>query len=492
MNRQPTIIQQRALIGLLVFLGLLRLLSLCLYPLADTTEARYAEIARLMVSSGDWITPHIEPGVPFWGKPPLSTWLSAASFRVFGVHELAARLPSFLLSFAIVWLIYSWSKQLKGKSCAIAAAVILCTSSVFFISSGAVMTDTALLMGTTLSMVAFYRALDSSEGSSRFWGYLFFVGLAISLLGKGPVGVVLTLLPTGGWVLLQRRWQQVWQRLPWITGLLLMLSLCLPWYLLAERKTPGFLDYFLLGEHWKRFVDSGWKGDLYGQAHARPRGMIWLYWLLSALPWSLVAIGSIVLPKCRRQASRNIKDNSGLSIYLILWSATPMLFFTLAGNILWTYVLPGIPAFAMLVALLWGQPQDSIDSAVTPNRSATFLRVAVGMTILFSVALLIMSTNLVPHRKCQKSLIENYQSIRAPGAQLAYLYSRPHSARFYSRGKALLLKDPLDAEVLLENGLRDYFVIRKNQLNRLPAQFAARIKSLGEYNGYELFIERPK
>ena len=86
----------------------LRLLTLGLYPVSDTTESRYAEIARKMVELGDWVTPWYDYGVPFWGKPPLSTWLTAGSMQLFGVSEWAARLPHFLCAVAVGWLIWDW------------------------------------------------------------------------------------------------------------------------------------------------------------------------------------------------------------------------------------------------------------------------------------------------------------------------------------------------------------------------------------------------
>lgn len=489
MNQLSTTAQHRPLFKLLTFVALLRLFSLGFYPLADTTEARYAEIARLMVVTGNWITPQIEPGVPFWGKPPLSTWLSAISFKLFGINEFAARLPAFLLSVIIISLVYFWAKQLKGKNYALASVTILATTAVYFISSGAVMTDMALLSGTTLSMVAFYRSINRDPASHSVWGYLFFIGLAISLLAKGPVGLVLTFLPLFTWVILQRRWHHAWQRLPWFTGLLLS-ALSLLWYLLAEMQTPGFLEYFFVGEHWKRFVDAGWQGDLYGRAHSRPRGMIWLYWLVSALPWSLIAIGSLLSPKHRSQAFLDLNDKPGLTSYLFLWSIAPMVFFTLAGNILWTYVLPGIPAFAMLVAQIWPQQNNALQ-AVQENRPQILAKVAISMAILFSLTLLIMSTNLIPNRKCQKELIKVYQALHAPEAKLVYLYKRPYSAQFYSQGEAILINNLSETEKFFQNKQRDYFVIRKKQLHQLTDQFSAKVENLGHYNGYYLLIERP-
>jgi 4-amino-4-deoxy-L-arabinose transferase-like glycosyltransferase len=84
-----------------------RLLTLSAYPLYDTTEARYAEIARVMLATDNWVTPQIEPGEPFWAKPPLSIWATALSFSVLGINEFAARLPSLLFTLATACLILS-------------------------------------------------------------------------------------------------------------------------------------------------------------------------------------------------------------------------------------------------------------------------------------------------------------------------------------------------------------------------------------------------
>jgi 4-amino-4-deoxy-L-arabinose transferase-like glycosyltransferase len=487
MLQNKRIFNERYLVGLLIFLTLLRLISLGLYPLADTTEARYAEIARLMFASENWLTPQIELGTPFWGKPPLSTWLSTISFTVFGINEFAARLPSFLLGVSVIALIHSWGRQLKGATYALVSVVVLATSAVFFISSGAVMTDPALLLGTTLSMVAFYRSVSQKEPPSNAWGYLFFVGLAISLLAKGPVGVVLTLLPIAGWVLLQKNWWQVWSRIPWIGGGLLAILLSAPWYLLAEKDTPGFLEYFFVGEHWKRFVDAGWKGDLYGQAHAQPRGTIWLYWLASALPWSLIVLGTLFYPKCRRQNERDLRESFDLSSYLVLWMIAPMVFFTLSGNILWTYVLPGMPAFAMLFALLWNTPSDA--EAGVPNRPLIFSRIATGMSLFLVATLLLIGSDFGTKQKSQQQLVETYLEHRTPGSQLLYIFSLPHSAQFYSRGKAGLIKNVEDAESIFKNRHIDYFVVKKRRCKHLTNNFLQYVENIGEFNGFCLFRE---
>src|SRR5665647_2501274 len=102
-----------------------RIATLGLYPLLDTTEARYAEIARKMVELNDWITPWFDYGVPFWGKPPLSFWMTAVSFTLFGINEFAARLPHFLGALLVAWLVWDWSTR-RSRQEAWYSAALLC------------------------------------------------------------------------------------------------------------------------------------------------------------------------------------------------------------------------------------------------------------------------------------------------------------------------------------------------------------------------------
>ena len=148
---------------LLLTVGLCRLLSLGLYPLSDKTESRYGEIARIMAETGNWVTPHVDYATPFWGKPPLSTWLSAFAIKLFGENDFAVRIPSFLLAVGVAALVFCLARQLKGSPLAISAVVVLSVSPMFFVSGGAVMTDPALVFGTTMSMVGFYLALFSDK-----------------------------------------------------------------------------------------------------------------------------------------------------------------------------------------------------------------------------------------------------------------------------------------------------------------------------------------
>ena len=111
--------------GVLTFACMTRLLTLGAYPLTDTTEARYGEIARKMLETGQWLVPQIDYGVPFWGKPPLSFWLTAMSYKLFGITEFAARLPSLLLGIAVCALVYMVGSRRHGVDHGLRASVVV-------------------------------------------------------------------------------------------------------------------------------------------------------------------------------------------------------------------------------------------------------------------------------------------------------------------------------------------------------------------------------
>jgi len=129
----------------LFFLLISRLLAMYFIPLNDSTEARYGEIARIMLETGNWVTPMQSYGEPFWAKPPLSTWASALSMAIFGVNEFAARLPSLLFSIGILWLVWDLAKKRSGEQVAMIATLVLAGCLFFFLNAGTVMTDPALI-----------------------------------------------------------------------------------------------------------------------------------------------------------------------------------------------------------------------------------------------------------------------------------------------------------------------------------------------------------
>jgi 4-amino-4-deoxy-L-arabinose transferase-like glycosyltransferase len=344
---------------LLTAVAVSRLASLAFYPLMDATESRYANIARVMSESGNWITPQTAPGEPFWGKPPLFAWSSAAAMKLFGVNEFSARIPSFLFAGLTVLLVFGWASALAARRGIVdrhgtgtIAATVLATSIGFFVAAGAVMTDAELVFASTWALVSFSNVVIGGA-TARRWRFGFFAALGLGLLAKGPVILVLVGLPILAWCVEHRRWSAL-RSLPWLSGSALVLAIAAPWYIAAEISTPGFLRYFFVGENLSRFLTPRWKGDLYGFTHPVPHGMVWIYFLASILPWSLIAVPAAgsMLWRARKRA----RPDPELS-FLALASLAPLLFFTLSSHVIWTYALPPIPPFAVGLALWLTRPE---------------------------------------------------------------------------------------------------------------------------------------
>jgi 4-amino-4-deoxy-L-arabinose transferase-like glycosyltransferase len=467
------------LAGLLLLAIAVRLATLGAYPLMDNTEARYAELARKMVETGEWLMPQAQYGVPWWSKPPLSIWLTAVSYLVFGVNEFAARLPQLILSLGTMWLTMNFAARNGKRGVALRSAIVLFTSVLFFGAAGAVETDATLVLGTTLSMVGFWNAVNGDGPSSRAWGYVFFVGMAIGLLAKGLVGIVLTLAPCGLWTIWKGSFVDVWRRIPWLSGSALCGVLSVPWFVAAEVHTPGFLNYFIIGEHFKRYTVSGWGGDMFGTAHARPRGTIWPLAIIATLPWCITWVG-LRWQMRRRGAAAGEPDRASWRAYLWLWVLASPIFFTFAGNILITYVLPAIPAFALLVGETWEAVGDDGLNGLYTRIAALIVPLGATIAVLFVVP------RIAPEHT-QKQIVAEYAARRTDeGQRLVYLEEAPQSAQFYARGKVTTAASSAELESIVEQGRRDFLVIKVARLDEMP-QLKNKLTLIGRYGKY-LFL----
>lgn len=459
-----------------------RLAMLGLYPLMDTTEARYAEIARRMVELGDWVTPWIHDGVPFWGKPPLSFWMTAASFKVFGVSAFAARLPHWLCGCLLAWLVWSWLAR-RSRDAAIIAVALITGSALFFVAAGAVMTDMALALGTTLMMRGFWSVLHGAPAERRRGQGMLFLGLAVGLLAKGPIAALLAGLPIAIWTLGAGQTGRVLREVGWVSGLLVTLALVAPWYVWAEWRTPGFLEYFLIGEHWHRFVFPGWQGDLYGHAHNFPRGAVWLFAIVGFLPWSLLV--PVAAWRWRHAADSIPSEERSLCGYLLIWALMPCVFFSAAGNTLWTYVLPGLPALAMVTAIwLARMPRLPILNHFLAGGVAFTALAAMGVVLGFNLG-------GWTERKSTELLVSDYVSHRSVDAALIFFRKRPSSGDFYSRGRAEYARGVDDLQLRLTQ--EPVFVaIKGKDLDRLPKPLLTQFRLVSRRGDYSLFLAEPK
>ncbi len=367
---------------------LLRLVTLNVPDLFDTTEGRYATTSQLMLERNDWVTPWIIfKGVekPYLGKPPLHFWLINTSFEIFGLNNFAARLPGVFSAAAIALTLYFLLTPLLGRRAALASVLIFSTSLLSFILSGVCLVDVTLTVGITLAVAGFALA-----DRSRLAGYLCFVGLALGVLVKGPVAIVFFGMAVGPWVAL--RWWYTraipaqMRALPWITGPLLFLGIAIPWYLFAESRNPGFLEYFIWTENIGRFTKADY-GDEYGNGHVQLRGAAWVMLIPSLVPWSLALLGTLWEQR-RRLSWSGLIDSVKRDEWLLLgitWAAScPVLLF-FAKQYTATYNMSSIPGFAFLMAVIWKRATESSNPYQLFSRLTTqILYVCMALTVLIA------------------------------------------------------------------------------------------------------------
>jgi 4-amino-4-deoxy-L-arabinose transferase-like glycosyltransferase len=490
------LLQANRLLVLVLVVALVRLAMLGTYPLMDTTEARYGDIGRMMEVSGDWITPWFRPGIPFWGKPPLSFWCTALSFKLFGVNEFTARLPHWILGVLGGWLVWDLAARRSIREAVIAVS-LLTGCLIYYVSAGAVSTDMALTLGLTLSMASFWLAVQPNQlpplKTRARW--LFFLSLGWGLLAKGPLALVLAGLAIGAWLLASRSYWPEVRRLPWVRGLFFSLAIAGPWYWAAEVKTPGFLNYFLVGEHFKRFVVSGWQGDLYGSAHDYARGTIWLMLIVMTIPWTILIPAFLKFGKGKDSSEQDLSIANNASQksselawrnYLLSWGLAPCVFFTFSGNILWPYVLPGIPA----LSLLGGYYLVRNNSKLVDRLLTTGLSTVLAISLVFIVVLPYTGHS---ERKSERSLVQYYQSQfgsgSANGTELVYLGKPPYSASFYSNGSAASAEDESALLDLLKQ--KDHLVIAigNDPDPAVTSLIKDRLRKVKAFRRYTLYTE---
>ena len=402
--------------------------------------------------------------------------------KLFGINEFAARLPGLLCGLGVLWLCWRLAIFQLSRTQALLCTLILSSTAMFLVLSGTILADPIMLFSTTLILTSFWIGWQSTDsGESRRWQYLFFVGCGIALLAKGPVSIVIPALPIFLWCLPKGRLIILFKTFPWITGIALTLLIALPWYIASEIKTPGFLNYFIVGEHFSRYVESGWDGDQYGNAHIRPLGAIWHRWIIAGSPWSLV-IAFIILKTGWQRTKGNQSNISAWEAYLWLWLIAPLLFFTFSKNMIWTYALPVAPAPALILASRWKD--------FWPKSPKRILATATIVPLLLLATAIVFSMDLLG-KPSQKTLITTAKKQSTPDTgELIYWQQRPFSARYYSEGKALLLKDTNKLRETLAINKKDFLVTNENSFDELPEDIRQRFTELKRYRDWILWLER--
>lgn len=326
-------------------------------PLRDYREARYAELGREILEGNDWLVLHLNES-PYFNKPPMVPWLVALSFKILGLGEGAARLPSVL---AVLWaaLVMGWMTcRIFGRGKGILGAVL-------FLGAPGIQYFGRMLMSDTLAMAWVLSATAAFlEGYLRGhlgWYRLGFLACGLGVLSRGLIGVVYPLGTLLVFFLLVDR--KAWKGVPWITGFLLFLAVTLPWFALVEIKHPGFLHHHLVQQQFERFLGKH-------PFVAVPRWRVLLSFagflgpMVFLLPWTIGTVQG-------KQATHRI-----------LWILASLVM----GSVILSagrndeYTLPALPPLVALVAGRLGGLNT--DSPPFLNRGPAVLTGLLGATIL--------------------------------------------------------------------------------------------------------------
>jgi 4-amino-4-deoxy-L-arabinose transferase-like glycosyltransferase len=326
----------RDLLILAVVLGIPFFQYLGILRLIDPDEGRYAEIPREMLERGDLITPTLNY-VKYFEKPPLLYWINAASLKIFGMNEFGARFPSALCGLLTVLATYIVARHLYGRRAALVSACILGTAAGFVLQSRIILTDMLLTFCLTAALGAFIVASQREGRRSRAlpW-YLFYLFCALATLAKGLIGVV---FPAGiifFYLLWSRRWKLLLE-MRLTTGLLLFLTVSVPWFVAVSMRNPEFARFFFIHEHFERFTSS---------VHGRYQPF-WFFvpvLLGTMLPWSFFIPGALF-----RAWRERLHEEGQAGLYLLIWITVIFLFFSKSQSKLVPYILPVFPPLAILI-----------------------------------------------------------------------------------------------------------------------------------------------
>ena len=322
------------LIGVCLVLFFFRLGDRALW---DIDEGMHAATSKDMVLSGDWLSPQYN-GEKFYDKPPLHNWLVAISFLIFGFTEFAARLPAALLGLGCVMVTYLLGRRIFGPAAAFLSALVLATSAEYIVLARVVVHDISLAFFITLSLSLFYLGYDNKRHRRPLF-LLGYAAMGFAVLAKGPVGALLPAMIIGLFLIIKKQLGFLKQmQIGW--GILILLAVAAPWYILISLKDPEYFGYFFIKQNLGNFFSKEVR-------HPEP-----LYYYIPVLmggmfPWSTF----LPLAFFRAVRARGTTCNDGTLLALI-WFAAVFIFFSMASSKLGTYILPLLPAAALLVGAL--------------------------------------------------------------------------------------------------------------------------------------------
>lgn len=356
----------------------------------DDVDAVQAQIARNMITSGDWVTPRLD-GVVYLEKSPLIYWLIAGSYKVFGVHDWAARIPVALASMALGWVTTAFGIWAFGRTAGFYAGLCVSTCIGLFLFTRILIPDVMLTLAIALAMWAFLRAMDEQEVHPRLWAFVFAASLGAGLLLKSLVAVVFPLAAGTIYLLITKQFfaGRTWKRLHPLSGIAVILLIAAPWHILATLRNPpyfvftlhsgpgqyhGFLWFYFINEQLLRFLNLRYPRDY----NTVPRLYFWLYHLLWLFPWS------VYLPAVARLSYKPVDRASRARLLAFCWTGFLLVFFTFSTTQEY-YSMPCYPALCLLLGSAMAEGGAWIRRGTYALTAVAGAAAATVLTILFLV-----------------------------------------------------------------------------------------------------------
>jgi 4-amino-4-deoxy-L-arabinose transferase-like glycosyltransferase len=342
-------------LGVLAFSAIIYLGCIISPPsLMDDVDAVQAQIARNMLASGDWVTARID-GLIYLEKAPLIYWLIAGSYKIFGFHDWAARIPVALSAIALCLLTAAFGAWAFGKRAGFYAGLCMSTCVGLFLFTRILLPDAILTAAIALALWAFLRAIDEDEKHPRLWSIVLAASLGVGLLVKSLIAIAFPICVGLLYLALTRQLfsKITWKRLHPFSGALVALLIAAPWHVLATLRNPpyfaftfhsgpgqyhGFLWFYFMNEQVLRFLNLRYPRDY----NTVPRLYFWLFHLIWLFPWS------VYFPAVAKLSFKPVDRAGRTRLLALCWVGFVLVFFTFSTTQEY-YSMPCYPALALLL-----------------------------------------------------------------------------------------------------------------------------------------------
>jgi 4-amino-4-deoxy-L-arabinose transferase-like glycosyltransferase len=338
MNTTP-ILSRSGLFALFLAFSVIWFGSLDYRKLIQPDEGRYAEIAREMAVSGDFVTPRLN-GIKYFEKPPLQYWATAVTFNIFGENEWTARIWPGLTGFLSVLLAFITASRLFGQRVAVLAAATL-GSGLFTVLIGHINTldmGLSFFLQLALTGMLFANHEDTPNRNRRKWMMLVWAALALAMLSKGLISLVVCGATLVVYSLLARDFSP-WKRLELARGIPLFLAISAPWFVLVSLANPEFPHFFFIHEHFERFLTKD-------HGRYQPAWYFFAILLVGTLPWTLMTIQGWLTAWTHERTGAFQPQR-----FLFVWALVILGFFSASSSKLPSYILPMAPALSILTGI---------------------------------------------------------------------------------------------------------------------------------------------